>query len=64
MGGRLPDAPPDLELELEVTENPVVGEILGPDGEVLSVIHERACIVFGFQPKPKPATRAVRPEEC
>lgn len=46
-----PTPPPEPDLELEITENPVVGEILGPD-------------VFGFQPKPKPATRAVRPEEC
>lgn len=39
----LPDWP-----EVEVTENPVVHELLGPDGEVIRQWRERPP--FGFQP--------------
>lgn len=38
-----PTAP---EIQLDVTENPVVGVLLGPDGEVLRQVRERPPIGY------------------
>lgn len=35
---------------LEVTDNPVIGVIYGPDGAVLAEVLERPVRPFGFQP--------------
>jgi hypothetical protein len=39
--------------ELEVTDNPVTGVLLGPDGRVLVEFRERATLPFGFHPGPR-----------
>lgn len=38
--------PPSMTFE--VVENPVVGVLYGPDGDVLAVQHERPRVPFGF----------------
>lgn len=41
------DAPSDLSRTVEVADNPVLGVLYGPDGDVLRVMHERNPVV-GF----------------
>lgn len=45
----------------EVTDLPnnIVGEILGPNGDTLSVIYERPVVPMGFHPR-KRGSRIVR----
>ncbi len=40
--------PADHSIEVHVTENPVVGVIYGPDGEVLTEVRERPVRPYGF----------------
>lgn len=35
-------------LEVEITDNPIVAELLGPDGETLLRLTERPIVRFGF----------------
>lgn len=42
-----PCAPPTLEVD--VTDNPVVGVLYGLDGEPLIEVRERPWVPFGFQ---------------
>ena len=36
-------------VSFEVTDNPVVGELLGPNGETLARICERPFVPFGYR---------------
>jgi hypothetical protein len=38
--------PPSIEVE--IMDNPVVAELLGPDGEPLAQLRERPYVPFGF----------------
>jgi hypothetical protein len=40
------DVPP---LEVELSDNPIVNELLGPDGEVIARFSERPVVAFGFR---------------
>lgn len=46
-GEEWPDPP---QPDLYVSDNPVIGVILGPDGDVLVEVRERPDVPFGFQP--------------
>lgn len=49
-GGELSwDAP--LSCDVEIEDNPVIAELLGPDGCPLVQWRERATVTFGFQPR-------------
>lgn len=41
---------PIVPSECIVTENPVIGRLLGPAGEVLIEFHERPVTRLGFRP--------------
>jgi hypothetical protein len=49
-------------IEVEDTPNEVVGELLGPDGEPIVWLLERAVVPMGFRPEPKTPSRVVRGE--
>lgn len=39
---------PMSSIEVEITDNPVVAVLYGPDGDVLVEFHERPVYPFGF----------------
>ena len=62
--GRCPDdewepgEPPALEVEDE--PNPVVGTLLGPDGEIVAWLYERPRLALGFHPGAREPSRIER----
>lgn len=47
-------------LEVEDTPNPVVGVLLGPDGEPLVRLYERPRLAMGYQPGAREPSRTER----
>lgn len=53
-----PSDPPALEVE--DTPNPIVGTLLGPDGEVVAALYERPRLAMGYHPGDREPSRIER----
>lgn len=40
---------PTASVEVTETDNPVIGQLYGPDGEVLFELRERRTVPFGYR---------------